>query len=408
MRITYFTNSYPAVSHTFIKRELRGLEALGHEVQRVTLRRGAGLVDEDDRREAEITESVLDLPKAALAGHCVRRLVRRPGAVLGTLVFAAGLAGRSGIGLVKMVAYLAEAMVLAELCGRFKSELVRVHFGSNGAVVARLCRRVGGPAYSVAYHGPSDFDDVGRWDIGPTIEESAFVTAISRYCESQLRRWCPPGSWDRIRIVRCAVDGRFLEPVPLPEGRPRRVCIVCRVAPPKGLPVLVDALAALRERGSSLELDIVGDGPMRAELESRVRELGLGDAVVFHGSQSGDAVRSIIEASVGMVLPSFAEGLPVVLMEAMGLGRPVITTRIVGIPELVEHGVNGWLVTPSDLEGLIGAMLELDGADAERLSVMGRAGSAAVNAMHSIDRESEALDRAIRELVETAPGARGA
>ncbi len=398
MRITYFTNHYPAVSHTFIKRELLGLEALGHSIHRVSLRSAGDLIDPQDRAEAAKTENLLELPKTALVGHMLRRLVRRPAAVAGTLVFAMGLARRTGIGS-KVLAYYAEALVLAELCARAQSELVRVHFGSNGAVVARLCRRVGGPAYSVAYHGPNDFDNCEKWDIAGTIDESAFVTAISRFCESQLRRWCPAGSWEKIRIVRCAVDGRFLEAQPMPGGRPRRLCIVCRVAPPKGLPVLVEALAEARRRGAELELDIVGDGPMRRELEARVRELGMSEAVKFHGALSGEDVRRVIVASSGFVLPSFAEGLPVVLMEAMGLGRPVITTRIMGIPELVVDGESGWLITPSDGAGLVEAMLALDGADDARLAEMGRAGNAAVRAMHSIEREAAALHEGIDACV---------
>ncbi len=397
MRVTYFTNHYPAVSHTFIKREILALERVGHEVQRVSLRRASSLVDAEDRREAQQTENLLGLSKPALVGHMLRRLVRRPAAVLGTLAFAIGLAQRTGIGF-KMLAYYAEALVLAELCARFGSELVRVHFGSNGAVVARLCRRVGGPAYSIAYHGPNDFDNCEKWDIAGVIEESAFVTAISRFCESQLRRWCPVGAWGKIRIVRCAVDDRFLEAEPLPGGRPRRVCIVCRVAPPKGLPVLIEALCEARGRGAGLELDVVGDGPMREELEARVRELGLDDAVVFHGALSGDDVRGVIVRSSGMVLPSFAEGLPVVLMEAMGLGRPVITTRIMGIPELVVDGESGWLVTPSDQGALVEAMLALDGAADAELASFGRAGNAAVRRMHSIDREAAVLDEALRSV----------
>lgn len=395
MRITYFTNHYPAVSHTFIKRELLGLERLGHEIHRVSLRSSGSLVDAEDRQEASKTENLLELSKPALLGHALRRLVRRPAAVVGTLVFALGLARRTGMGS-KMLAYYAEALVLAELCARAKSDLVRVHFGSNGAVVARLCKRVGGPAYSIAYHGPNDFDNCEKWDIAGVIAESAFVTAISRFCESQLRRWCPPSSWAKITIVRCAVDERFLETEPLPGDRPRRLCIVCRVAPPKGLPVLVEALAEARASGAQLELDIVGDGPMRPALEARVRELGLTGAVVFHGALSGDDVRGVIVRSSGMVLPSFAEGLPVVLMEAMGLGRPVITTRIMGIPELVTDGESGWLITPSDRDALVAAMMALDAADGEQLAAMGRSGNAAVRLMHSIATESAVLHGAIQ------------
>lgn len=393
MRITYFTNHYPAVSHTFIKRELLALESLGHEVQRVSLRGGATLVDEEDRREAERTENLLELSKPVLLRHMLRRLVRRPGAVLGTLGFAIGLGRRTGIGL-KVLAYYAEALVLAELCDRFGSELVRVHFGTNGATVVRLCRRVGGPAYSVAYHGPDEFDAAERWDVGGVVSESSFVTAITSFCSAQLKRWTPREHWERVRVVRCAVNERFLEVVPLPEDGPRRVCVVARLSAQKGLPVLIEAFAMANDAG--LALDIVGDGEFRGELETAVARHGLADRVTFHGSLSGEGVREVLAGSSAMVMSSFAEGLPVVLMEAMGLGRPAIAPSIMGIPELVRPGENGWLVTTGDAEGLADALRAFATTPRDELERMGRAAHEAVRERHSIAAEAARLDAIIR------------
>ncbi|MEO1716157.1 MAG: glycosyltransferase family 4 protein [Planctomycetota bacterium] len=395
MRITYFTNHYPAVSHTFIKRELLALEALGHEVQRVSLRGGAALVDEEDQREAARTENLLDLPKPVIAGHMLRRFLRRPGAVLGTLVFAMGLARRTGIG-IKMLAYYAEALVLSELCAKFGSQLVRVHFGTNGATVVRLCRRVGGPAYSVAYHGPDEFDAPVKWDLGGVVAESAFVTAITSFCSAQLKRWTAREHWDRVKIVRCAVNERFLEVVPIPDDGPRRVCVVARLSAQKGLPVLIEAFAAARNTG--LHLDIVGDGEFRSELEAMVAKHGLTDRVVFHGSLSGEGVRSVLEGASAMVMSSFAEGLPVVLMEAMGLGRPAIAPSIMGIPELVRPGENGWLGTTGDAESLADGLRAFADTSRQELERMGRAAHEAARERHSIDTEAAKLDGAIRAL----------
>jgi glycosyltransferase involved in cell wall biosynthesis len=396
MRVTYFTNAYPAVSHTFIKREILALERLGYEVQRVTIRPAAGLVDEEDRAEAAKTVALASLPRARAASLLLRRFVRRPAASLAAIRFGLRVARRSGISRGKMIAYILEAALLAELCDRHGSRLLRVHFGTNGATVARLCRRMGGPPYSIAYHGPDDFDAPVKWDVAGVIDESAFVTAISRFCTAQLRRWAPPEQWDKIAIVRCGVDERFLTPAPLPTRHPRRLCTIARIAPPKGLPVLIDAIAEASAKGAQVELEVVGDGPLRPGLERRCRDLGIEGLVRFHGALSGEDVRRVIAGCSGMVVASFAEGVPVVLMEAMGMGRPAIATRIMGIPELVVDGQSGWLVTPADLSDLVRAIMAFDAATDEELSRMGTAAHRAVLATHTVRGQADILDTVIR------------
>jgi glycosyltransferase involved in cell wall biosynthesis len=306
-----------------------------------------------------------------------------------------------------MLAYWAEGLIVAGLCRRSGAELLRVHFGTNGAVVARLARRMGGPPYCVAYHGPDDFDGPIKWDIAGVIAESAFVTAITRYCSAQLMRFARPEHWPKIHLVPCGVDDRFLELTPLPTARPRRLCTIARIAPAKGLPLLIEALAQARACGAELMLDVVGEGPLRPALESRARELGLAEAVRFHGALSGEDVRRVIQASSGIVLPSFAEGLPVVLMEAMGLGRPALTTRITGIPELVIDGHNGWLMTPADPEALVRVLIEFAQTSDERLNELGRHAHQAAAAKHQIKGAVLALDRLLeapRASGGTSPG----
>lgn len=399
MRVTYFTNTYPAVSHTFIKREILALERLGYEIQRVTIRAAqGGLVDEEDRAEAGKTIALTAIPRARSAAMLLRRIAHRPAACFAALRFGLRLARRGGISSGKMIAYTIEAALLAELCDEQDSRLLRVHFGTNGAAVARLCRRMGGPPYSIAYHGPDDFDAPVKWDVAGVIDESAFVTAISRFCTAQLRRWAPLEQWDKIAIVRCGVDERFLTPAPLPAQRPRRLCTIARIAPPKGLPVLIDAIAEANARGATVELDVVGDGPLRAGLGQRCKALGIERVVRFHGALSGEDVRRVITGASGMVVASFAEGVPVVLMEAMGMGRPAIATRIMGIPELVADGESGWLVNPADLSDLVRAILAFDAATDEDLSRMGAAAHQAVLASHSIQGQAGILDAIIRSF----------
>ncbi len=388
VRLLYFTNRYPAVSHTFIRREILGLEERGVEIERVALRADPidALPDPLDRAEYGRTRLLLG-GKARLATRILAGVARRPFQAIKVLLFALGLARRSGISRAKMVFYWAEALLLADLGRALGADFVRVHFGTNGAVVARLARRLGGPPYSIAYHGPDEFDAPERWDLGGTIAESAFVTAISSYCAAQLMRWSDPAHWDRIRIVRCLVDGDRFAEMPLPEG-PLRLCTIARLAPQKGLPLLLDALAEL---DAPPELVIVGGGPARAALEAQADTLGIADRVRFTGPLSGDDVRAVLADSHIFILPSFAEGLPVVIMEAMAVGRPVIATAITGVPELVVDGETGWLVPAGDKDMLVRAIDAAGALPHEKLAAIGAQGAARVRSRHLANVEMPKL-----------------
>ncbi len=399
MRITYFTNNYPAVSHTFIRRELQGLEQRGHKIQRVSLRSPRILVDQLDIDEQTLTTNLLEQSPFTILKLVICRFLRHPLRSLKAIKLAVSL-WRAGNRPIKLIGYFLEAMMLAELCRSHKSQLLRVHFGTNGALVARLCRRMGGPQYSIAYHGPDEFDNPFKWDIGGVIAESAFVTAITSFCSAQLMRWAEPDQWDKIHIVRCAVGDSFLQPAPLPTSPRRDLCIVARLSAQKGLPLLLDGFARAVKNGADLGLQIVGDGEMREEIESRIRLLKLDDRIQLHGSLPGSEVKSVIEQCSGIVLPSFAEGLPVVLMEAMGLGRPAITTAIAGIPELVVHGKNGWLIPSGSVPRLVEALTEFARLPLQELVAMGLHGHEAVKQCHRIENEVKALDSIICKLLD--------
>lgn len=387
MHLTYFTNRYPAVSHTFVRREIAALEAAGVSVRRVALRADPleRLPDPVDRAELARTTLMLAGPKARLAGRIAAAAARRPARALGVLGFAWRHAARAGLGRAKVLAYWAEALLLVEAARG--TDLVRVHFGTNGALVARLARRLGGPPYSVAYHGPDEFDAPERWDLRGTIAESAFVSAISHFCAGQLMRWSDPADWARIGTVPCIVDGEAFRPEPLPEG-PLRLATVARLAPQKGLPLLLDALARVPDPP---HLTIVGDGPFRPALEAQARRLGLADRVRFTGALSGADVRATLVAAHAFVLPSFAEGLPVVIMEAMAVGRPVLATEIAAIGELVTPET-GRLVPSGSARALADAIAALAGTPRATLAAMGEAGAARVRRRHL-------AEHAVRPLV---------
>lgn len=397
MRIAYFTNRYPAVSHTFIRREIAAIEARGVTVDRIALRADPldKLVDGDDRRDHALTRQLLSGGAGGLAVAVARAFVTTPVRALQVLLFALKLGRQSGLSTKKMVAYWAEALLLRAQTTATGATLVRVHFGTNGAVVARLARRMGGAPYAIAYHGPDEFDAPERWDIAGTVAEAAFVTAISRFCAAQIMRWSDPADWPRIHQVPCIVDTDLFEPTPLPTG-PLRLCTVARIAPQKGLPLLIDALATLADPPM---LDIVGDGPGRPALEAQVARAGLGDRVRFLGPQDGAGVRAVLAGASVFILPSFAEGLPVVIMEALAAGRPVIASSIAATGELVDVDC-GWLVAAGDVAGIAAAITAAAATDPDRLTMMGRHGRDRVRERHS----ALAAANALLAVIGTEPG----
>jgi len=402
MNVAYVINQYPKVSHSFIRREIAELEADGVAVSRFSIRpSGASdLVDADDRRELGRTQSVLSAGMARLAWAVIVAAATRP--VLLAKAFAAAVrAGwRSDRGVIRHVIYVAEACVLLRWLRKTGSRHLHAHFGTNSASVAMLCRMLGGPPYSFTVHGPEEFDKPQGLSLGEKIRNASFVVAISEFGRSQLYRWCEHSQWAKIRIVRCGVDTPLLarSHVPVP-ARPRLVC-VGRLCEQKGQLLLLEAAGRLAAQGVEFELVLVGDGPMRPEVEDLIARFGLRDRVTITGWASADQVAAHVESARALVLPSFAEGLPVVLMEALALGRPVISTFTAGIPELVEPGACGWLVPPGSVDALTAAMREALCLPVARLEQMGRAGAERVARRHDVRANARTLAELFRASIE--------
>ena len=384
VRVAYLTTAYPKVSHTFIRREILELERRGYDVMRVAIRPVEDdLPDEQDRAEAAKTVSILGHGPVRLLLAAARTALTAPWAFLGSVREALGLSRASERGLIRHLAYLAEACWLRGVVRREGVRHVHVHFGTNAAAVAMLLKRLGGPAYSMTVHGPDEFDAAIGFSLGKKIRESSFTVAISDYGAAQLRRWVPHTEWDKIHVVRCGVDGAMAGPIdPIPATSRTFVC-VGRLSPQKGHFVLIEAMAKLMRRGSDAKLVLVGDGELRREIEAQIRARDLGRAVEITGWASGEEVRRHLRNCRALVLPSFAEGLPVVIMEAFAMARPVISTYVAAIPELVRPGENGWLVPAGNAEALSVAMQEALDTPVERLNAMGRAGARIVAQRHN-------------------------
>jgi glycosyltransferase involved in cell wall biosynthesis len=401
MKVAYLVNQYPHVSHSFIRREIAGLEVAGVEVLRFSVRpTSVDLPDPADAAERTRTAVLLAGGVFGLLLPTLATALLRPGRWLAGLAAAVRLGRRSGRGVLRHLVYLAEACTLARRLRVLGCDHVHAHFGTNPAAVALLTHLVGGVRYSFTVHGPEEFDRPEALSLGEKVAGAAFVVAISDFTRSQLFRWAAVEHWPRVHVVRCGVDAAFLDggAGPVPDV-PRLVC-VGRLAEQKGQLLLLEALALVRDCGAPFEMVLAGDGPMRPSIEERLRVLDLSDRVRITGWLGNDAVRAEIRAARALVLPSFAEGLPVVLMEALALGRPVVATYIAGIPELVEDGVNGWLVPAGSAEALANAVVRVLAAPAEELTLLGRAGAERVGRRHDAAREAGRL----AELFSAAAG----
>lgn len=382
MHILYLINQYPKTSHSFIRREIAALESLGETISRYSIRRvGANeLVDAADRKESLQTEVLLAM--ATFRRHILHvfALIKHPRECWSAFTLASRIGWRSRKGLLYHWFYLLEACLLKRICDERGIGHVHAHFGTNAATVALLCRRLGGPAYSFTVHGPEEFDDPLGLALAAKVGDCRFAVVVSSYGRSQLMRCCHPRDWSKIHVVHCTVDRHFLEESEAPSPLDSRFLCVGRLSPQKGQLLLLEALHRLREKGVSFEMVLVGDGEMRPFIEQRIRELHLEDAVTIKGWLNGEQVKQEMLASRALVLPSFAEGLPVVIMEAFALNRPVLSTYVAGVPELVENEKNGWLIPAGSVEALADALEKVLLTSSDEICTMGQEGAVRVAA----------------------------
>lgn len=386
MRVAYLINQYPKVSHSFIRREILALERQGTVVIRIALRGWNGpIVDDKDVMERKKTRYVLRDGTFRLFLATLVMLARRPVRFSRALRLAWKMSRRAERPLPVHLIYLAEACRIAPLLHQEAAQHVHAHFGTNSAEVAMLVNALGGPRWSFTVHGPEEFDNVSSIGLAEKIRRAEFVVAVSSYGRSQLYRTVDHTLWSKVHVVHCGVDATFTTAVVAPSSLRRFVC-VGRLCEQKGQLLLIEAMNHLATEGADFELTLVGDGELRADIEALIVRYGLQNKVRMTGWVGGNQVRDEIVAARAMVLPSFAEGLPVVLMEAMALRRPVISTYVAGIPELVLPGENGWLVPAGDVEALTEAMRTCLNASDNTLVRMGAAGQKRALERHNVDK----------------------
>ncbi len=398
LHIGYLINQYPKISHTFVRTEIAGLEQHGALVARYSIRPSPDtLIDTADLEEAAKTKVILNARWQLLLS--LLRSSLGPVRLIKAVALAFRVGRRSESGVFRHLIYTAEACLLKDWTRNAGVQHIHAHFGTNSTAVAMLCRVLGGPTYSFTVHGPEEFDKPGVLSLSTKIEYADFVIAVSNFGKAQLWRQTAATDWGKVHVVRCGVDERFVSQLSRPIGKEPVFVCVGRLSEQKGQLVLLTAASALKARGARFELLIIGDGELRSLMESSISDLDLGDCVSIVGWQTPGEVRQHLESCRTMVLPSFAEGLPIVIMESMALRRPVISTYIAGIPELIEPGRNGWLVPAGAVEQLVDAMQESLDCSTEQLDAMGRAGQQKVLEMHDARRNAGQLYELVQATV---------
>lgn len=403
VKLAYLVNTYPRASHTFIRREIQALERIAVPVHRFAMRSDRdALVDAGDIAEDFRTEHVLETGFFRLISTAFFWLLTHPASTVTALgrAWACGARGAGGPagtgGRLRHLIYLVEAAYIARRCKDMGIGHLHAHFGTNSATVALLARALAGPQFSFTVHGPEEFDAPLALSLRQKIEAAAYVVAISSFGRSQLCRWVAPEHWDKIKTVHCGIEpDRFPLPVALPADGPHLVA-VGRFSAQKGFGLLVEAMAIAALSLPGLRLTLVGDGELRGQIKGLIDKFGLGPRITLTGWQDEAGVRKALDAAQALILPSFAEGLPMVLMEAMANGRPVIATAIAGVPELVNRDC-GWIVPAGDAMALATAIHALSQMPPDRLAEMGRAARARVFERHDIDHLASALATHFRE-----------
>ena len=368
MAIAYLVGHYSAPSRTVVRREIAALRRRGVKIDIFSVRPPVPEEVTSDVDRADGAETTYLLPASAFTvlGNNLRMLLRAPGAYVRALAFSLRHRNRGARALLDAPIHFLEGMLLAEHLHCRGVAHLHSHFADAGSHVALVATRYLGIRFSLTVHGGCDFDFPAGPLLADKIRESTFVACATQYGMAQAMRLSHPSLWSRLSVVRCGVELDKLPPRRPREADPHgRIRIICvgRLAPEKGQLGLIDTFAMARERGLDAELVLLGDGPDRAALMARVVAVGMGPYVKLLERQPEDRALEEIARSDVLVLASFMEGLPVVLMEAMALGVPVIAPDVAGIPELVQHGDSGLLFIAGDWNQLAERLCTL-GSDA--------------------------------------------
>jgi len=400
MKIGYFINQYPKVSHSFIRREIASLEKSGLSVSRYALKSDySELVDKKDILEYGNTNFILATSKLKMLLICFCILISTPILWLRAFFIVNRIGFKSERGLLRHYFYFLEACVLKELIKKDKIQHLHAHFGTNPAVIALLASKLASVPYSFTVHGPEEFDKPQFISLPEKIKHASFVVAISSFGKSQLYRLIKNTHWHKIKVVHCGLEPEFFSNYESKSVEENKLVCIGRLCEQKGQSLIIDALHILKKKKVDFSLRLIGDGEMRAEIEDKIQQYNLEDNIKITGWMSSEQINTEILNSKLTLLPSFAEGLPVVIMESMSLEKPVISTYIAGIPELIKNNENGWLVPAGDEKTLADTLEVVLDLDTNDIKEIGKKARTTAIERHHIDIESTKLANHIKSSI---------
>jgi colanic acid/amylovoran biosynthesis glycosyltransferase len=391
VRIAYLISQYPAVNHTYILQEIRTLRTLGIEIHVISIRppdRPPERLSVEELQELRATYTVLSAGIGRILAAHLRTFFGRPLAYLSGLWQALRLSAGNPRKAISNVIYFGEAVVIGRRLIRLGLTHLHCHFAST---VAFFVAAIFPVTFSVTIHGDGELKDPIGFHLAEKIACVRFICCVSSHGRSQLMKASEQRYWNKLEVSPLGVDCTLFSPPASRRHRgPFEIVCVATLSPPKGLPLLIKAVDHLVRQERSVHLRLVGDGPHRRDLERQIANLGLQAHVTLEGNCNQDRVQAFYREADLFALASFAEGIPVVLMEAMAMEVPCVATWITGIPELIRHGIDGWLVAPGDVDHLADAIATLMD-DPELRQRLGRSARIRVQEKYDLARNTERL-----------------
>ncbi len=397
MNLAYLLGTFPLPSETFVRKEIESLEAQGQPVARFAARRWENeVVDPRDIAELSRTDYLVTGGKGRLLADALMALARHPLRSLAMLGPLWRLYRNAGKQFFVHGVYALEALAFRTRAARLGIAHVHCHFANNATAIAMLAHGLGGPSYSFTVHGPDELVDPRSRSLGLKARGAAFVVAITAYCRGRILAEAPDVE-ARVHIIHCGIDpDDFAYDGAAPDSG--RIVCVGRLCFNKGQRHIPAAVALVKDEFPELVVDLLGGGDDEALIREEIARHGVEAQVILHGWATGAQVREALRNARALLLPSYAEGLPIVIMEALAVGRPVLTTRITGIPELVDAQC-GWLFEPGDVGAIADALRGVMRASAEQRAAMGREGRRRVEERHDLRKLAAALLVEFRETI---------
>ncbi len=360
MKIAYLLSEYPTLGHTYLLREVRQLRTLGWDIQVISIRKPdvpPGSLSDAEKAERHATWYVLGSSVGQFLAAHAATLLTRPRQYLRGIAASRRLTRLRPRRNLLAVAYFSEAILAGHRLQKAHYKHVHSVYSTTVGLILAETFEAG---LSMTIHGPDEFVSPEAFGMAEKVRAARFVSSISYFGKSQIMLWSDPQDWHKLEVTPLGIDSTGWVPAEFRENPTQfNLIAVGRLAPVKGCPLLLEALALLIAQGRKVRLTLVGDGPEKSRLTEEAVRLKIADSVVFAGWKSQQELRELYRNSDVCLLSSFAEGIPVVFMEAMALGVPCIAPRITGIPELIRHGIDGLLVTPANVEELTAAIAEM-------------------------------------------------